>query len=302
MRQITVYHVDAFTDQPFGGNPAGVVPDAGDLTEQEMQRIANELHLPESAFLLPSDRPDADFRVRYFTPQQEIDFCGHATLGSAWLLASERNWAKRTERVVFSTNVGLVPIDWAKGETRLSQVTMTQIGPKVAELAVARQELARMLGLSVDDLDDRYPIRLASTGVWHLMVPVKSRQAIDHARPQLQELSLHNKQHGIGTTHLFTFERGTDYDLYTRDFAPAVGIPEDPVTGAANGALAGYLVLEGLLEQTKRHQLRIAQGDAIHRPGRLNITITPGEEGPIIQVGGSAHVTISGQLRLPAEK
>src|SRR5579875_2264708 len=98
MKQIAVYHVDAFTSDAFGGNPAGVIPDASQLTVEEMQKIANELNLPESAFLLPSNNPAADFRVRYFTPTEEINFCGHATVRSSWLLATELGWAEKTDR------------------------------------------------------------------------------------------------------------------------------------------------------------------------------------------------------------
>jgi PhzF family phenazine biosynthesis protein len=148
-------------------------------------------------------------------------------------------------------------------------------------------------------LDDRFPIKLANTGNWHLIVPVKTHQAIDAARPRQDELALLNKKHTISTTHLFTFDAKPGFDLYTRDFAPAVGIPEDPVTGAANGALAGYLMLEGILSKDKTHRLTIGQGDAIGRPGRLFVNIIPGESEIIIKVGGVAHVTLEGILRLP---
>jgi trans-2,3-dihydro-3-hydroxyanthranilate isomerase len=103
MKQIRVYHIDAFTKNPFEGNPAGVIPDASDLTETQMQKIANELNLPESAFLQPPTNPKADFRVRYFTPQEEINFCGHATVGSAWLLATEYGWGEKADHIVFET-------------------------------------------------------------------------------------------------------------------------------------------------------------------------------------------------------
>lgn len=299
MKKIRVYHVDAFTSAAFGGNPAGVVPDAGDLTVQEMQKIANELNLPESAFLMPSNHPEADYRIRFFTPKEEINFCGHATVGSAWLLATEFGWAEKAEQVRFETNVGLVPVTWNKSEGKISGATMTQIAPKVGEIASEKQELARLVGIAPEDIDERYPIKLGNTGNWHLLIPVKTRAAIDAARPNLDELARLNRSFNVSTTHLFTFDAKEGYDLYTRDFAPAVGIPEDPVTGAANGALAGYLILEGILAHDRTHRLKIGQGDAVGRPGTLHVTITPGDAAPVIQVEGAAHVTIEGTLRLP---
>lgn len=299
MKQIQVYQIDAFTQNPFEGNPAGVVPDASDLTLTQMQKIANGMNLPESAFLLPPTNPKADFRVRYFTPHEEINFCGHATVGSAWLLATEYGWAEKADQIIFETNVGLIPVRWDKSENKITLVTMTQVSPKTNEIELDKPEIAHLLGIRPDQLDDRFPIKLANTGNWHLIVPVTTHQAIDAAKPSWDALALLNKRYSISTTHLFTFDAKPGFDLYTRDFAPAIGIPEDPVTGAANGALAGYLVLEGILSKEETHRLIIGQGDAIERPGTLIVNIIPGESDIIIEVGGSAHVTLEGILRLP---
>lgn len=298
MNRLPVYHVDAFTNEAFAGNPAGVVPDAATLTVQQMQKIANELNLPETAFLSPSSLPDADFRIRYFSPTTEIPFCGHATVASAWILAAEYGWLEKAERVMFETNVGLIPVSLEAQEGRLEQVTMTQISPRVNEMDVNPAEVARLVGVKPEDLDDRYPMKLASTGSLHLLVPVRTRQAIDQAQPLLTELAALNSTYSITTTHLFTWDAPDGYALYTRDFAPAVGIPEDPVTGAANGALAGYLALEGILVAGKTHELVVGQGHAMGRPGTLYITVDTSKDTPVIRVGGKAHVTIAGQLLL----
>ncbi|MDQ0191673.1 PhzF family phenazine biosynthesis protein [Paenibacillus wynnii] len=299
MKKISVYHVDAFTQNPFEGNPAGVVPDANELTLTQMQQIANELNLPESAFLFPATDPKADFRVRYFTPQEEINFCGHATVGSAWLLATEYGWAEKANQVVFETNIGLIPVQWDYKDRSISRVTMTQVSPQVQDIQLDPLVIASLVGIEPDQLDDRFPIKLASTGNWHLIIPVKTHAAIDAAKPKMEPLASLNKKHNISTTHLFTFDAKPGFDLYTRDFAPAVGIAEDPVTGAANGALAGYLALEGIINAEETHHLTVGQGDAIGRPGKLFITIIPTEFNAIIKVGGVAHVTLEGTLRLP---
>ncbi|WP_029422779.1 PhzF family phenazine biosynthesis protein [Alicyclobacillus macrosporangiidus] len=298
MREVLVYHVDAFTNRRFGGNPAGVVPDATGLTDDDMQNIARELNLSETAFLTPDQRR-GDYRIRYFTPKSEIDFCGHATIGASWVLATEFGWKTRTSGIAFHTNVGVVPVEWAfNQEGDVDNVFMRQVAPRVRNTEVSPEEVARIVGINVSDIGSNYPIRLGYTGNWHLLVPVASRAAIDAAQPHLTELAEMNTKQQAVTTHLFTFaEEGEPYDIYTRDFGPAVGIPEDPVTGAANGALAGYLVLEGILNSEQRHSLRIAQGDSMGRPGMVFVDIVPGDS-PEIRVGGAAVITVTGQLQL----
>lgn len=298
MRDIRVYHVDAFTTEKFGGNAAGVVLDGEFLTEDDMQSIAKELNLPESVFLLPAHDKEADYRVKYFTPTEEVNFCGHATVGLTWLLATELGLAKERSGVVLETKIGNVPVVWHEENGKVVGVEMTQVTPKTRDFVIDLEELSDMLGVSIDRIDPSYPIKLANTGNWHLLVPMKHQQDIDQAAPNLAALARMNKEHGISTTHLYTFHTSKECDLYTRDFAPGIGIPEDPVTGAANGALAGYLYLEGIISQQEITHLNIAQGDAIGRPGLLRITVIPNESKPVIKVAGAAVITIRGVLTL----
>jgi trans-2,3-dihydro-3-hydroxyanthranilate isomerase len=301
MKSISVYHVDAFTTVPFCGNPAGVVPEADGLTETEMQKIARELNLSETAFLFPSNQQTADFRVRYFTPTKEIDFCGHATIGLSWLLATKYGW-KDKAKIILATNVGTIPVELTKREGKLITVTMTQATPKVQNVQLDREKIGQIIGVKTEAIDQRYPIKLAYTGNWHLLIPIKSQKEIDNAQPKLDELKQLNLLQQASTTHLFTFHpEKSNYDLYTRDFAPAIGIPEDPVTGSANGALAGYLLLEKICSFPDLQQLKIAQGNNIDRPGTLivNVLKSQAKEEPIIKVGGTAVITIEGTLSLP---
>ena len=296
MKQLEIYHIDAFTNVSFGGNPAGVIPDANRLTEVEMQKIAGEVNLPESAFLLAPTHPEADYKVRYFTPTEEIDFCGHATVALSWLLATKFGRLEKADQIVLETNVGLIPVKWLKEGNRLARVSMTQVPPKTKEIEVDFDRLARLVGIKAEDRDDRYPVKLGSTGNWHLFIPVKSRDAIDGAAPDYKELASFNREYNITTTHLFTTDTNGEFDLYTRDFAPAIGISEDPVTGAANGALAGYLYLEGFLSKEVPTELKVGQGHAIGRPGTLYITVNPKQDSASIEVAGSAVITIEGRL------
>ncbi|MBB6603008.1 PhzF family phenazine biosynthesis protein [Bacillus pumilus] len=298
MRDIRVYHVDAFTTEKFGGNAAGVVLDGDLLTEDEMQNIAKELNLPESVFLLPAHDKEADYRTKYFTPTDEVNFCGHATVGLTWLLATELGLAKEKTGVVLETKIGNVPVVWHEENGKVIDVEMTQVAPKTRDFMIDLEELSDMLGISSDRIDPSYPIKLANTGNWHLLVPMKTQKDIDQAAPNLAALGKMNKEQNITTTHLYTFHTTKECDLYTRDFAPGIGIPEDPVTGAANGALAGYLYLEGIISQQEITHLNIAQGDAIGRPGILRITVIPNESKPVIKVAGAAVITIRGVLTL----
>ncbi|MFE8699247.1 PhzF family phenazine biosynthesis protein [Cytobacillus sp. FJAT-54145] len=296
MKEVQVFYVDAFTDRPFGGNAAGVVPNADGLTDEEMQHIAREINLSETAFIFNNSSEQADFRIRYFTPSSEIDFCGHATVGLSWILATEFDWSNKAKQVLLETNIGLVPVKWLKKEEgKLSSVVMTQVAPKVKEFTDHLEDISRMVGVDVADIDSKYPIKLGYTGNWHLLIPVKSRPAIDAAIPKIDDLKEHNQKAGISTTHLFTFDSQDDTcKVYTRDFAPAVGIAEDPVTGSANGALAGYFALEEILVD---EHYKIAQGHTMGRPGFLDIFVEKGEEGPVVSVGGKAVRTLSGKMR-----
>ncbi|MES1035960.1 PhzF family phenazine biosynthesis protein [Bacillus pumilus] len=298
MRDIRVYHVDAFTTEKFGGNAAGVVLDGDLLTEDEMQNIAKELNLPESVFLLPAHDKEADYRVKYFTPTDEVNFCGHATVGLTWLLATELGLAKEKTGVVLETKIGNVPVVWHEENGKVIDVEMTQVTPKTRDFMIDLKELSDMLGISCDRIDRSYPIKLANTGNWHLLVPMKHQQDIDQAAPNLAALGKMNKEQNITTTHLYTFHTTKEVDLYTRDFAPGIGIPEDPVTGAANGALAGYLYVEGIISPQETTRLNIAQGDAIGRLGILRITVIPNESKPVIKVAGAAVITIRGVLTI----
>lgn len=298
MKEIRVYHVDAFTTEKFSGNTAGIVLDAEILTEAEMQNIAKELNLPESVFLLPQNNKDADYKVKFFTPTEEINFCGHATVGLTWLLATEHGLAEKKESIVLETNIGNISVVWYKDNGKIISVEMTQVEPKTKDITIDLEELSQLIGVKAESIDRNFPIKLANTGNWHLLIPIKDQMGIDNAQPDLAALGKHNKERNISTTHLYTFNTTKECDLYTRDFAPGIGIPEDPATGAANGALAGFLYLEGLISQDETTYLKIAQGDAIGRPGTLYVTVIPNGSKPVIKVAGAATITIRGVLTL----
>ena len=276
MKSFPVYHVDAFTGQAFGGNPAGVVLDAGGMTAAQMQLVARELKHSETAFVLPSKA--ADYRIRFFTPAREIDLCGHATIATAWVLASEGRLKRG--RAKQETQVGVLDLDIDR-----DRVMMEQLPPKVEAVEVNRNDLAGILG--IEAIDPELPVQKASTGNWSLVVPMAGQKEINLCQPRFTELAALNLELGVLGTHLFTLEEGGG--LYARHFAPACGVNEDPVTGTANGALGGYLVLNGI---AKGPEFRVRQGDAIGRPGELTVYATAKE----VRVGGRAVILSRGSI------
>ena len=153
-----------------------------------------------------------------------LNFCGHATVGLTWLLATEFGLAKHEDGIVLETNIGNIPVMWHKEGEELTVVEMTQVTPQTQEIAIDFKILSQMIGVKSDSIDLKYPIKLANTGNWHLLVPIKDQEAIDNAIPDLVALAKHNKEHTISTTHLYTFNTKKDVDIYTRDFAPGIGI------------------------------------------------------------------------------
>ncbi|WP_411342681.1 PhzF family phenazine biosynthesis protein [Paenibacillus sp. WLX1005] len=298
MKPIRVYHVDAFTTERFGGNPAGVVLDGAHLNEQQMQQIANELNLSETVFLLPAEDAQADYRVRYFTPTDEVDFCGHATVGIAWILATEPGVAQLDNGVALQTNIGIIPVRWIKHDGQVTQVEMTQAAPSIRQPEIDVQRLSRGIGIPIQQLDTTHPIQLGYTGNWHLLVPVTDRISIDEAKPDLSDLAQYNRELGVITTHLFTSKAENYSQIYTRDFAPAIGIAEDPVTGSANGALMAYLYLNQLIDQQHTVSIEIRQGDTICRGGTLYATVEPNGSSAVIRIAGSAVVSLRGMMEL----
>ncbi|MGE5653287.1 MAG: PhzF family phenazine biosynthesis protein [Bacillota bacterium] len=313
---IRIKQVDAFTGIPFGGNPAGVVTDARDLTEGQMQRVAAEMNLSETAFVVPSPDQGADFNVRFFTPKNEVDLCGHATIATFFTLAEEGRIRRSPEQasavVKQRTKAGIlaVEVEFANGVP--DRVMMTQAEPQFRATTIDREQIAAVLGLRAAQIRTDWPLELAYTGLWHLMVPVVSAQAVDAAQPDLAKLTELNRSEGVHTTHLIAPSGHQGSLVYTRDYAPAVGIPEDPATGTGSGAMGAYLVKNALLRTLdsaelgehhdgSRHVSRFVslQGYAINRPSQITIEVTSEGGRPIlVKVGGRAVCMLDGSMRV----
>ena len=266
----------AFSNDPQGGNPAGIVLDAGDLDDAAMQRIAAEVGFSETAFLAPTGPTTA--RVRYFAPIAEVAFCGHATIASAVARAERMG----TGPLTLASAAG--PIDVRTTDTPDGVVaTLVSVPPRVTEVTdeVAATLLAA-LRLTQADLDHSLPIRVSYSGNHHPIVgvPLSVLDRLDQDHDQLAALMA---EQGWGATVAVVSRTGAA-DFQARNPFPPGGVREDPATGSAAAALGGYLRVLRLVDPPTR--ITVRQGRHVGRPGMLTVDIPAGEGG--IAVSGRA--------------
>ncbi len=297
MRRYTLFQVDAFTTTPLQGNPCAVLPDARGLTEAEMQAIAREMNLSETAFVLPSDQ--ADFRFRYFTPVTEIPLAGHPTISAAHVLVEEGRVPLRNGQATFTMelSVGVLPVEITSRQGNVTHVVMTQKKPAFGR-AFEHGEIASVFGLAVGELDPRYPPQVVSTGTPQLMALVKSLDALRHIRPDWQALGELCRRGEFFSAHLFCLGGfGPKADTHARHFAPEAGVAEDPFTGSASGGMGAYLVHHGIKPGPRLH---IEQGHLCGRPGEGDVEIIgPPQDIQTVKVGGPAITVLRGEIILP---
>jgi PhzF family phenazine biosynthesis protein len=289
---MTLYsEVSAFTRTPGHGNRAGVVLDAAGLSEGEMQRLAAFVGAPETVFVT---RMDGELvRVRYFTPTQEVAFCGHATVALGLLLAQEGHWAG--EALALDTLMGRVPLRLLCEAGVPWQVWMEQ--PRHESRPVERErhaELAAALGLDSRMIHRGLPLAAASTGLWSVFVPLLDSALLDALEPDLEAIAQLSRRLGVDSVYAYA-PLGVSR-FAARDFAPVLGIPEDPVTGSAGGALLGLLAAQGRLPlRSGRACGVIYQGHALGTPGEVEVEVeVRGDQVVAVHVGGCATVERQG--------
>ncbi|WP_049980647.1 PhzF family phenazine biosynthesis protein [Halolamina rubra] len=285
--------VDAFTKEPLAGNAAGVVPDAAGLSEEQMQAIARELSVSETAFLLPSD--EADRKVRYFTPTQEVDLCGHATVASHGALYDDG--AIDAGSHTLETAVGVLDIQ----VTDTGAVWMTQNAPQVFEVDLAYADAADALGIdeaAFADVGADLPPAYASTGLPFLILPVNFLEHLSGMDPDMDAVEALADAHDCAGVYVFTFDavgRSQDSTLHGRAFVPGLGVDEDPVTGTASGACGAYLDHFAAFDDEFPERMTFEQGHFLDRPGYVGVRV----DGQTVQVGGDAIVSLDGSLTVP---
>lgn len=310
-KPLEVWRVNAFTDTPFTGNPAGVVPYADGLSDAFMQNIARELNdISETVFISTPHHPAADIRLRYFTAVTEVDLCGHATVAALFTLA----WTGRlsgnneTRTLIAETPVGLLELGVTFADGTLQWATMEQLVPQIA-LPTQPQLAAQVLGLPASAIASQPAIGCCSTGIWACFVPLVNQEAlasIEIQRDLIEQVWPENDE--LTGIYAFCFldepknkpDAAPSKQRYTqgRFFSPPkYGIVEDPVTGTASGALGGYLIAQGYLQPDG--VLFARQGVEMGRAGLVQVRQHANGQ---MAISGQAVPVIQGKLMTSSTK
>jgi trans-2,3-dihydro-3-hydroxyanthranilate isomerase len=303
MRSYRYLHLDVFTRQRFGGNQLAVFLDGRGLAAADMQAIAKEMNFSESTFILPADDPAADMRVRIFTPGEELPMAGHPTIGTAFALARSGVLRPPQRRVTFGLGVGPTPVELTWSGDALSFARMTQLNPIFGPPDVSPALAAAALGLPADAVAATgLPVQAVSCGVVYLIVPLATRAQVDAARLDPAAYDRLTEAIASPTIPIYFFtSQQSDADeatVYSRMFAPSIGIGEDPATGSAAGPLGCYLVRHRVLNPAKAGTIMNLQGVRMGRPSVIHMAIASDDAGVItnVSVGGEAVLAGEGTL------
>lgn len=289
---IQVYILDAFSYQEKGGNPAGVVLNADHLSTAQMQQIAYQLGFSETAFILTSTV--ADYHIRYFTPNHEVDLCGHATIASFYLMVNQQYI--RPGKYQIETLAGRLGIHIQEDH----YVFLTQPLPEF-DIEVDRQEIVDSLGISVAELSIDLPVQIVSTGLRDMMIPIRSLSTLQRIEPDLEQIKVISQKYDVVGYHLFTLDTNSDAIAQCRNFAPLYDIPEESATGTSTGALMCYLHQHHSIPATATAPFIFEQGYTMNLPSRLLATLQLNNQGSIesVQVGGLAANIQKRSIHLP---
>jgi len=321
MQSIVMKQVDVFTTNPFSGNPAGVITEADPLSGDMMLAIAQEMNLSETTFITLPSTDGALFRVRFFTPSEEVSLSGHAMIASCYALLEDGRipLEEGVTKALFETKAGIIQLDihftrGVKNQTGEGTGTVMTINGREAGVLekimlhqsvkmyrpsnVAVQEIAKILGFDAGEIQRTgLPLEIISTGLEQLMIPVLHKETIRDMNPDLIKLGLMNRRHGIHTNHVFAIDTySADCVAYMRHFAPALGMWEDPASGTAAAGLASYLLRHGVVTSGN---MIIEQGKETANLARILVeALDP--ENPLgeMRIGGLAVTSITRSITI----
>jgi PhzF family phenazine biosynthesis protein len=292
---LRIHHVDAFTQTPFTGNPANVILDADGRDAATLAAIAREFAGAETAFVLAAEGPDHDLRIRFFNARGEWPFVGHATLAAhAVLLAAGRRGGGRCLQ---KSGTGIIEVAAHDGLLEFRQGVPVLEPPLPLKTTL---RVAEALRLPARALHAALPARLARKGSTRLVVPVAEPAALDGLAPNFETLEALGRE--LGAEGFFAIAYGRSGDAVTteaRMFCPALGLPEDPVSGNAHAMLAAYLWEHHVLDR-HTHTFRGRQGRHVQRPGTVEVALELDHQGLLaaVRIGGTAVIVSSGELNL----
>jgi len=288
--------VDVFAEEKFGGNQLAVFKNTHSLNPSEMQKIAKEMNYSETTFVLSDETRNEGYDVRIFTPQTELPFAGHPTLGTAYVI-HEKIIKDQMMEIKLNLKIGQIPVTLDFKNNQVHTLWMTQ-NPPIFGNQYGTDRMAEILGLDISDMEESYPICEVSTGFFCFIVPVKTLAAVEKASVNLKKFYEFIETTQAKTILVFTKETlQKKNDLHVRFFAHYLGVPEDPATGSANGCLAAYLVKYRYFGCEKIN-VRVEQGYELGRPSLLLLE-SEEKAGEInVRVGGRVFMVASGRLFL----
>lgn len=294
MESLLFYIVDVFAETKYTGNQLAVILNAGTLTSRQMQAIAKEINYSETTFILSNQPHSSGYPVRIFTPETELPFAGHPTLGTAYII-QQKIIQKRATEIILNLPIGQIPVNFDYDQPRFPLLWMEQQPPKFKQI-ISADSITKVLNLDIDSIDTRFPIQEVSTGIPFIIIPLKNQAALKSIqvnRDKYFEL--------ITTTEakcILAFCPQTQHpenQLQVRVFCDYLGIPEDPATGSANGCLAAYL-LHNSYFGSDTVDISVEQGYEIGRPSRLHLKAFYREKIIQVRVGGKVIPVAQGEL------
>lgn len=298
-RRCRLFHVDAFTRERFCGNPAIVVLDADDLTEEQMQTIAAEVN-GETAFVLEAESSDHDMQLKFFTPRHPVPFVGHATIAAQYVRAKKDG--KPRGKVRQRTGAGIVEIEVTEVDGDL-RIAITQNPPSLGPIIPDhhRKQILNALGISSPSLHVDCPLQILAKGGTRLLIGLKSADLLVSLKPDFEELARLTSHVGAEGYFVFALTQ-TDGVVGTesRMFVPALGIREDPVSGNAHGMLGVYLVNHGLMTPKEgRVVFRGRQGMWMRRPGLVEVEVeSSGRVAQSVRIVGDAVIVYEAEVQV----
>ena len=286
-KKIKIYQVDAFTDKAFQGNPAGVTF-GENLSKEEMQLIAKEMNLAETAFLTKPGSDKADYNLRWFTPAVEVELCGHATIASLHFL-NENNLLKDGQEIKFNTLSGILKCRFENGKYFM-QIPVFPMN----EFTGNKEEILNALGGGKSEFDETPFILLENK---YLYIKIKSLKALNSLKPDFKALyDLTATKNEFACIAVYTLETADKESFaHSRFFAPYFGINEDPVTGSMNGPLLPVLIYAGFIKNDgNKLSYTFEQGDVLGRNGRIGVTFNPDKNE--LYISGKAVTVLKGEL------
>ncbi|WP_339184179.1 PhzF family phenazine biosynthesis protein [Oceanobacillus sp. FSL W7-1293] len=287
MKSVTVYHYDAFSKVPNKGNPAGVVLNGDELTDEQMQEVAFKVGFNETAFPVKSET--ADLGIRFFTPGHEMNLCGHATMATVYALKTKGLFGDKRELTI-ETKAGILPVRLDSAAEKEITITMNQAAPEFVAFHGSKIDLAHSIGIEESDIHDNLPILYGSTGAWTLLIPINNLEAFRKMKPKNKDFPAILKEMPKSSVHPFCIETyDTDADMHARHFSsPFSGTVEDAVTGTASGVMGAYYA--DFIKEDRKDVMKLVveQGHEIGKDGRVGVQVSKNGESYDIQITGNA--------------